>query len=152
MLSRYLRPLTVRVAGIAAAPIRTSTFPSPFYIRTIATTPVPASSEPLPSTTTPNVAATIEPEPIAAATQLPYFVGRNNLDNLSVYQSRKRGGNLKLTTVKRGEGNLQALKRDIRDALQLEDKEISVNNVTKHIVIKGHQRDPVVHFLLTMGF
>jgi hypothetical protein len=43
---------------------------------------------------------------------------------------------MKLTLVKRGEGDLQAMKQDIKDALELPDSEISLNSVTKHIVIK----------------
>lgn len=70
------------------------------------------------------------------APQLPYFVNRNNLANLSVYQKSKRGGNFKVTLLKKAEGDLKALKADIRDALQLPDSDVSVNNVTRHIAVR----------------
>ncbi|KAI2777676.1 mitochondrial large subunit ribosomal protein-domain-containing protein [Daldinia loculata] len=84
--------------------------------------------------------------------QLPYFVARNNLNNLGVYHRVKRGGSLKLTLVKNGEGDLKALKKDIQEALQLKDSEISLNSVTGHIVIRGHMKLQVFNFLYSMGF
>ncbi len=43
---------------------------------------------------------------------------------------------MKVTLLKKGEGDLQALKHDIKDALQLKETEVSVNSITKHIVVK----------------
>ncbi|KAI1469169.1 mitochondrial large subunit ribosomal protein-domain-containing protein [Daldinia caldariorum] len=117
------------------------------------------SSESIPSESIPSEPA--EPASFNAQTkkeepnkkaQLPYFVARNSLNNLGVYHKEKRGGNLRLTLVKGGEGNLMALKQDIKDALQLNDNEISVNNVTRQIVIRGHKKLQVFNFLHTMGF
>ncbi|KAI1479645.1 hypothetical protein K445DRAFT_315414 [Daldinia sp. EC12] len=111
-------------------------------------------SEPIPSEAKEPVSSTTarEQEGPKKRTQLPYFVARNNLNNLGVYHKQKRGGNLKLTVVKNGEGDLYALKKDIRDALQLREGEISVNNVTRQIVIRGHMKMQVFNFLHTMGF
>lgn len=43
---------------------------------------------------------------------------------------------MKVTMVKKGEGNLQALKHDIKKFLKLNDDEVAVNSVTRHIVLK----------------
>ncbi|KAF7522325.1 hypothetical protein G7054_g12169 [Neopestalotiopsis clavispora] len=83
---------------------------------------------------------------------LPYFVGRNRMNNMAVYERRYRGGNLKKTLLKKGEGNLQALRFDVAEALGVSEKEVRVNSVTNHIEIKGHRKDDVVQFLRNMGF
>ncbi|KAI3325620.1 mitochondrial large subunit ribosomal protein-domain-containing protein [Xylariaceae sp. AK1471] len=144
MLSRSLRPLTARATSLATTPIRSNTFLGPFCIRALATLTDAAALEPI--TITPTLST------INAPPQLPYFVSRNNLNNLSVYQKKKRGGNYHVTLIKRGEGDLIALKQDIRDALQLSDSDVFVNSVTRHVTIKGHKRDEVVNFLHTLGF
>ncbi|KAI3339232.1 mitochondrial large subunit ribosomal protein-domain-containing protein [Ustulina deusta] len=145
MLSRSLRPLTARATSLATNPIRSSKFLWPVSIRTLANTADATTSEPA-AIPTPLLSET------KASRQLPYFVGRNSLNNLSVYHKKKRGGNLKLTLVKLGEGDLLALKRDLVATLQLSDDEVAINSVTRHIIIKGHKRDEVVNFLHTMGF
>ncbi|KAI0432477.1 mitochondrial large subunit ribosomal protein-domain-containing protein [Xylaria sp. FL1042] len=140
MFSRSLRPLTSRATSFAAKPVRSSAPLGPLSIRTLTNTTVltPAAPATSPETNTARV--------------LPYFVGRNTLNNLSVYTKNKRGGNLKLTILKHGEGDLVALKQDIKDALKLHDNAIAINGVTKHIVIKGSKRDEIMNFLHTMGF
>jgi len=59
----------------------------------------------------------------------------------------KRGGNLHQTKVRRIEGDIMALKTDLQRALGLEDKEIVINQLTQHIIIKGHKRKEVVSFI-----
>ncbi|KAI1499065.1 mitochondrial large subunit ribosomal protein-domain-containing protein [Biscogniauxia marginata] len=160
MLFRTLRPLTRASAPLSTIPTTRFLLPAcaRFLTTSITTTdepidefehaPEPANisySEPV-SPPTPS-----EPEP-SPPRQLPYYVGRNSLDNFGVYLKKKRGGNLKLTLLKNGEGNLQALKRDVKDALQLPEGDVSVNSVTGHIVIRGFKRDEVLNFLHTMGF
>ncbi|KAI0862180.1 mitochondrial large subunit ribosomal protein-domain-containing protein [Xylaria cubensis] len=139
---RSLRPLTARATSFTSLSTRSNTF-RPGCVRTLATIPDAVAFEPatIPTPATPD-----------APRQLPYFVGRNNLNNLSVYHKKKRGGNLKITLLKNAEGDLQALKQDIKDALQLQDGDISINGVTRHIVIRGHKHDEVLNFLHTMGF
>ncbi|KAH8159018.1 hypothetical protein CIB48_g9223 [Xylaria polymorpha] len=143
MLFRPLRPLAAWATSLPTTPIRLNTSLGLHCARTLATTAALRTSEPL---TIPTPAEPNEPP------RLPYFVGRNNLNNLSVYHQKKRGGNLKLTILKKGEGDIQALRQDLRDALQLQNGDISVNSVTRHILIRGHMRDKVVHFLHTIGF
>ncbi|KAI1080915.1 mitochondrial large subunit ribosomal protein-domain-containing protein [Whalleya microplaca] len=153
MLSRTLRSLVAR--PLAPSPLPRC-FILPLHVRSLTTAPPsePSSSDPVPpNLSTPvEAAAPTEPTEPQPKRQLPYFVGRNNLDNYGVYLKKKRGGNLKLTVLKKGEGNLLALKHDIRDALQLTDNDISLNSVTGHIVIRGSKRDEVLNFLHIMGF
>ncbi|KAI0122653.1 mitochondrial large subunit ribosomal protein-domain-containing protein [Daldinia grandis] len=113
----------------------------------------PVLSTPQAEQTKPENLESLEnPEEPAKPAKLPYFVARNNLNNLGVYHKAKRGGNLKVTLVKNGEGDLMALKKDIQEALRLKDSDISLNSVTGHIVIKGHMKLQVFNFLYTMGF
>ncbi|KAI1822482.1 mitochondrial large subunit ribosomal protein-domain-containing protein [Xylaria intraflava] len=155
MLSRTLRP-AVRATSLVATPIRSNRFFGPAAIRMLTNTTEATPDSTTTTEPTTNTAPTETPTETTTETiarpQLPYFVGRNTLNNLGVYQKNKRGGNLRLTILKNGEGDLPALRKDIRDALQLEDKDIFINSVTKHVMIKGHKRDEVVNFLHTIGF
>ncbi|KAI1771046.1 mitochondrial large subunit ribosomal protein-domain-containing protein [Hypoxylon cercidicola] len=147
LLPRFLRPLAAPATTLSFAP----RFILPIRTRCLSTTQQPSSSDPAipppPEPTSPP-AQSEAPNP----SRLPYFVGRNDLNSLSVYHKNKRGGNLKLTLVKKGEGDLMALKQDIKEALQLNDRDISINSITRHIVIRGRKRAQVVNFLLNMGF
>ncbi|KAI1640838.1 hypothetical protein F4809DRAFT_588948 [Biscogniauxia mediterranea] len=150
MLSRSFRPLT-------KAPIPLSTLSSRILLPACArnlTTSEPAAHAPPDapldalSSELSNEASepTAPSEPLTPPTEqptpptLPYYVGRNNLRNFGVYHKVKAGGNFKVTLLKKGEGNLQALKRDIKDALGLPETDVSVNRVTRHIVIKVGDR------------
>ncbi|KAI1361860.1 mitochondrial large subunit ribosomal protein-domain-containing protein [Xylaria arbuscula] len=145
MLSRSLRPLTAPISNLARHAIQPSVFLGPASIRTLANATDATASVP--------EAATIPPTSDATASrQLPYYIGRNNLNNVAVYHKTKRGGNYKMTTLKYVEGDLLALKQDLRTALKLSESEISLNSVTKHIEIRGFQRDKVLNFVHTMGF
>ncbi|RYP81129.1 hypothetical protein DL769_002138 [Monosporascus sp. CRB-8-3] len=159
MILRALRPTTSPAASVLRTSIR---FVLPIRTRPFSTSPVetsaPADTPTAPtlssasaSSFTQSAPSTTSPQP-APKVQLPYFVSKNNLDNFSVYHRRKAGGNLKVTLLKRAEGNLQALKHDLKEALQLRDADVSVNSVTKHIMVRGHRRDEILHFLRTMGF
>ncbi|KAI0593995.1 mitochondrial large subunit ribosomal protein-domain-containing protein [Biscogniauxia sp. FL1348] len=154
MLSRTSRPLTRASAPLSTLSTLSSRIILPASARNI-TTSEPATDAPLhapsgqPSSEASEFVAPSEPPPQPT---LPYYVGRNNLRNFGVYHKVKSGGNFKITLLKKGEGNLQALKRDIRDALGLPETDVSVNNVTRHIVIRGHRREQVLTFLHTMGF
>jgi large subunit ribosomal protein L49 len=58
---------------------------------------------------------------------------------LPVYQDTKRGGNKKLTILKKIEGDARALKSELKAALKLEDGHIKINHVTGHIEISVSQ-------------
>ncbi|RYO97217.1 hypothetical protein DL764_007358 [Monosporascus ibericus] len=159
MIWRALRPTTAPTASIIRTPIR---FVLPIRTRMFSTSTAetsPAADTPAAPTLSSSSASSFtqtapsvtSPEQVPKV-QLPYFVSKNNLDNFGVYHRRKAGGNLKVTLLKRAEGNLQALKHDLKEALQLRDADVSVNSVTKHIMVRGHRRDEILHFLKTMGF
>ncbi|KAI1086414.1 hypothetical protein F5B19DRAFT_487516 [Rostrohypoxylon terebratum] len=161
LLPRILRPIAARPAPLSTTftrivlPIRTrclSTTVEPSESITEPIPPPPSSSEPA-TQESPGPALSESPEsqtkkPLA----LPYFIGRNSLNNFSVYHKNKRGGNLKLTVLKRGEGDLLALKQDIMEALQLPRGDVTLNSVTRQIVIRGHRKLQVLNFLYTLGF
>ncbi|ORY67116.1 mitochondrial large subunit ribosomal protein-domain-containing protein [Pseudomassariella vexata] len=156
MFSRALRPLRVAVAPRISTAARQITPASARRLLTTETT-IAASQPSEPPVALPQESPIIPPETaqtIETLTQrqLPYFVARNNFNNLSVYQRSGRGGSLKTTLLKKGEGNLQALRHDVAEALDLTLRDVAVNNVTKHIVVKGHKRDAIIQFLHTMGF
>lgn len=84
-----------------------------------------------PATTASPSSTTSSPE------QLPYRVNRTPSKNLPIYLLAKRGGNLKQTRLRKIEGDLAKLKEDLQQALKIEeDKEIQINQLTRHIIIK----------------
>jgi large subunit ribosomal protein L49 len=98
------------------------------------------------------------PEPIQhlpedqSAPNLEYFVTRTKSNELPVYTDTKRGGNLKLTTVRKIDGNPEVLRDALRERPGLEGKRVVVNEVTKHVVIKGHVKPEVIDFLRERRF
>lgn len=134
MFSKTLRPL--RVAALPrAAPSRCSRLPS--FARCLATQPSSTTESPVVTAQETPAARSQVPRP---PQQLPYHIGRNRMNNIAVYEERARGGSLKKTLLKKGEGNLQALRFDVAEALGLTEKEVKVNNITNHIEIKVRQR------------
>lgn len=69
--------------------------------------------------------------------QLTYRVNRTPSMQLPIYLLAKRGGNLKQTRLRKIEGNIVELKEDLQRALGIvEDKDIQINQLTRHIIIK----------------
>jgi len=54
---------------------------------------------------------------------------------------------MKLTKLRRIEGDVNALRNDLREALGLEDKEVTINQLTRHIIVKGHKKPEIEKFL-----
>ena len=68
---------------------------------------------------------------------LPYRVNRTPSKQLPIYLLAKRGGNLKQTRLRKIEGDINTLKEDLKQALGIvEDKEIQINQLTRHIIVK----------------
>jgi large subunit ribosomal protein L49 len=84
---------------------------------------------------TPTETATPTPQ-AKPATRPPYLVERTPSKNLPVYQLAKRGGNYKLTIVKKVDGDKQALRRDIAQALGMDLEDVRVKSVTGHVELK----------------
>ncbi|KAL8822183.1 MAG: hypothetical protein Q9191_007075 [Dirinaria sp. TL-2023a] len=75
------------------------------------------------------------PDP-AAIESLPYYVHRTPSKQLPIYKLAKRGGNLKQTRLRKINGDVSALRRDLMEAMKLEEKECRINQLTGHILIK----------------
>ena len=135
-----LRSISIPAASLAPQGVRTALF-----VRHLTTTSTQSPSEPQP-----DLAATASPDqqtqesPPAAAVQTTkpkashgqYFISRSFAQNLPVYHTRKRGGNMKLTEVKKVQGDAIALSKDLSALLGLPPSEVNVNSLTKHVVIR----------------
>ena len=107
-------------------------------------------------------AAEVEPYTPQDEQHFPYSIQRTTSKNLPIYQHSKRGGNLHLTTLRKIDGNLQVLKEEIQQALKIEPfvvdrkgrkKElISINQTTRHIVLKGWRKLELERFATERGF
>ncbi|KAK3070795.1 hypothetical protein LTR53_009829 [Teratosphaeriaceae sp. CCFEE 6253] len=95
----------------------------------------------------------LAPQPVTplptekCAPNLPYFVTRTPSNELPVYQLRKRGGNLKLTKVRKVDGDRAVLREELQGVLGLTEKDAVVNAVTGHVMLKGHWEKEVKVFL-----
>lgn len=54
---------------------------------------------------------------------------------------------MKLTKLRRIEGDVKALRNDLREALGMEEKEVAINQLTRHIIVKGHKKPEIEKFL-----
>jgi large subunit ribosomal protein L49 len=68
-----------------------------------------------------------------------------------VYSDTKRGGNLKLTTVRKITGDLSALKDELKLVLNKKEGEVTINALTQHVIVKGHHTGAIVKFLQARG-
>ncbi|KAM6307746.1 large ribosomal subunit protein mL49 [Podargus strigoides] len=80
---------------------------------------------------------------------LPYFVRRSRMHNLPVYLLTVKG-NRRLTELRRVEGDIWALERELREFLGVE--EVAVNEVTGSLRLKGHWGGELRGWLLQKGF
>lgn len=88
-----------------------------------------------------------------SAPNLPYFVTRSSKNSLPIYTLRKRGGNLKMTRVKRVDGRAEVLGEELRGVLGLSAKgEVVVSPVNGHVMLKGHHKEAVERFLRERRF
>ncbi|CAK3963731.1 39S ribosomal L49, mitochondrial [Lecanosticta acicola] len=98
------------------------------------------------------------PEPVEllppeqCAPNLPYFVTRSRKDELPIYTLRKRGGNLKMTRVKRIDGETSVLRDELRQLLRVGAKDAVINHTTGHIMIKGHFKPQIEQYLRQRNF
>jgi large subunit ribosomal protein L49 len=120
MFMSFLRPLALPRASTLTRFLSTST-----------TSTSSADSTPPPATPS---QPTIETK--VKATSLPYRVNRTPSQKLPIYLLAKRGGNLKQTRLRKIEGNVAALRQELQMALGLEEKEVVINQLNKHIIIK----------------
>ncbi|KAI9861502.1 MAG: hypothetical protein M1824_002394 [Vezdaea acicularis] len=81
-----------------------------------------------------------------------YFVSRSKSGNLPVYLQAKRGGNLRQTKIQKIEGDVSILQKQLIEALALSKDQVTINYLTKHIIIKGWKRQEVMDFLGSRNF
>ncbi|KAB5536328.1 mitochondrial large subunit ribosomal protein-domain-containing protein [Coniochaeta sp. 2T2.1] len=146
-----LRQSLLRRAAAVSRPFTIQTaYTLPSFCRRLATSPstfpssIPAD---LPPTSSSQSATASSP-----ASRPPYLVSRTPSLFLPVYQDTKRGGNKKLTILKKIQGDARVLKEDLRTELGLEEGQIRINHVTGHIEIVGFRKDDVVSYLTKQGF
>lgn len=89
-------------------------------------------------------------KPLAAelcAPNLPYFVRRTSSNELPIYHLRKRGGTKLLTLVRKVDGSVEALRDELRMSFAMDEAGVTINPVTKHVVLKGHLKPKIQQFL-----
>lgn len=136
-----LRPTTLLRATIALPrqllPQRTTT-PSLSSVllsrRYLSTTPNPTPEE----TTSLQTSTAEKPQPTKRPrpTNLPFRVSRTPGNNLPVYELAKRGGNKKLTTIKKIEGDRMVFKEKLAEGLGLDLKKVAINSLTGHVTVQ----------------
>ncbi|KAK3997828.1 mitochondrial large subunit ribosomal protein-domain-containing protein [Cladorrhinum sp. PSN332] len=139
-----LRPSTLFRAAIAPtrclfrAPART-----PILARRFLTTETVASPE------VPTAASQAQhqqpPKPRS------FTVGRTPSANFAIYQLAKRGGNKFLTIIKKVEGDRMSFKQSLAKGLGINLTDVTVNNLTGHIVVAGHCKPQVEEWLKKEG-
>lgn len=67
---------------------------------------------------------------------LPYSVSRTPTRGLPVYQLAKSGGNLKLTRVRKIDGDIEVLRQQLENILSPKPEYVKINPLTNHIMIK----------------
>ncbi|KAL8909182.1 MAG: hypothetical protein Q9207_000356 [Kuettlingeria erythrocarpa] len=79
----------------------------------------------------------LDPPPIPDINRpLAYHIYRTPSKQLPVYHLAKRGGNLLQTRLRKIDGDIMKLKLELQQALGLRQEEISINQLTRHIIIK----------------
>ncbi|KAJ9158009.1 hypothetical protein NKR19_g3749 [Coniochaeta hoffmannii] len=141
-----------RAAPMRLLNLQTSPAFSVPLCRRLTTSPSSSPDSSSSSTSPPPLSATPTPETAPASSRPPYLVSRTPSLNLPVYTETKRGGNKKLTVLKKIEGDARALKEALRAELKLEDGQIRINHVTGHIEIAGFRKEDVASFLAKQGF
>jgi large subunit ribosomal protein L49 len=112
------------------------------------------------STSRIGISSSTELDPPLQLTNLPYYVRRTPSHQLPVYLITKSGGTKKQTSIRKTEGDLDALRNDLARYLGLESgdeqgpksPEVEINRRTGHIIIKGWRKDEVQNFLLERNF
>ena len=152
-----------RTASPTYPPSSMKSLPRPKESRASRRTAHPRPKRPYPTrqpTHTPVVPQKLIPEPVVplsaeqCAPNLPYFVTRTRSNELPVYTDFKRGGNLKLTLVRKVSGDAERLRDQLRHELKgklgkpgSEKERCVVNSITGQVVIKGHVKTEVTKFL-----
>lgn len=85
---------------------------------------------------------------------LPYMIRRSRMHNIPVYTDLTHG-NRRMTLVRKVEGDIWALEKDVKEYLkELTGKELptQVNEVTMTLKVKGHFDKELKDWLISKGF
>ncbi|KAJ2722958.1 mitochondrial large ribosomal subunit [Coemansia sp. Benny D115] len=82
--------------------------------------------------------------------QYPYFIRRTRFHSLPVYRKVKNGGTRKLIIIRRIEGDIEALRTDLAEALQ--GAPVAVRKVSQQVVVTGDRMNDVRAWLSSKGF
>lgn len=92
--------------------------------------------------------------PAESPPPLPYMIRRSRMHNIPVYTD-VTNGNRKLTLVRKVEGDIWALEKDVKQYLkEVTGKELptQVNEVTMTLKVKGHYDKELKEWLISRGF
>ncbi|XP_005804926.2 39S ribosomal protein L49, mitochondrial [Xiphophorus maculatus] len=92
--------------------------------------------------------------PAESPPPLPYMIRRSRMHNIPVYSDLTHG-NRRMTLVRKVEGDIWALEKDVREYLrQVTGKELptQVNEVTMTLKVKGHFEQELKDWLASKGF
>ncbi|KAM9342014.1 large ribosomal subunit protein mL49 [Pholidichthys leucotaenia] len=92
--------------------------------------------------------------PADSPPSLPYMIRRSRMHNIPVYTDLTHG-NRKMTLVRKVEGDIWALEKDVKEFLKtVTGKEFptQVNEVTGTLKIKGHFDQELKDWLVSKGF
>ncbi|EON67028.1 hypothetical protein W97_06145 [Coniosporium apollinis CBS 100218] len=132
--------------------IQTSSPPTPSsHAPSTPPPPSPSTSRSSRSSRNSSSSPSAAPRP-PTTTPLKYHVSRTPSSQLPVYKLAKSGGNLHQTRVKKIAGDVQALRQDMQKLLGLPEKDVMINTVTQHVIIKGWYKDEIVKFLESKSF
>ena len=82
------------------------------------------------------------PEPRRAR---PYIITKTSSNEFPIYHLAKRGGNKKLTTIKKVEGDAQVFKRWLAEDLQISLDSIRVKTPTGHVEVDVRHSPPTIN-------
>ncbi|KAM7203170.1 Mitochondrial large subunit ribosomal protein (Img2) domain containing protein [Naviculisporaceae sp. PSN 640] len=82
----------------------------------------------------------------------PFVISRTASQNLPVYLECKRGGNKKLTLIRKLEGDRTVLAQWLAEDFGLEKKKVRVKAPTNHVELEGEYVEDVKKWLLARGF
>ncbi|TWW57265.1 mitochondrial ribosomal protein L49 [Takifugu flavidus] len=92
--------------------------------------------------------------PAGSPPPLPYMIRRSRMHNIPVYGDLTHG-NRSTTLVRKIEGDIWALERDVKQHLAEvtgRDHPTQVNEVTMTLKVKGHFQEELKEWLLSKGF
>ncbi|KAF0560682.1 ribosomal protein L49/IMG2 [Gigaspora margarita] len=94
--------------------------------------------------------------PIIKYVQYPYYIHRTSNKSLPVYIDIKNGRTRILTILRRIEGDIQALRDDIKKDLFPKDhsihSKVTINHTNNNVVIKGDYCFVLKKWLMDKGF